>query len=533
MWWSVTPWPMVGAWKHSVMKENPSSVAIYRYTDASLLNEVQILTNETGGKRAYMHAREQSSSEQLRAAKQALRARGYQCVPTVQDGKPMLEVRGFEKNDDFIGAITQAGLVAGNPKEIVADPEDTQSLHSKAKNSTLKLAGVSYNIGDALYMWYAAAPVLKEWSGSNPEKRFFGVVDILSGIGYGLGSLCLTFFGAKDQSINIIKNSTNKIERYARKEGYEVPDESSISYVNAEPKRGFFGSIKSTIARYPSEALNSIYVFVGLGIAAASFYKGTRPMPANLLPEWESAQQIKKIGYTPSKFSKELKEYKDDIFAERMDVGLGAVTMTSALIGIGVKETKRMEGDPKHGGIQGAVDWIKEKPLRATGIGYMIATAWHGASTAMHWKNGTKDKKYLIGRSGFIAANIFSEVMLMLSSKGHGNGVKPDGSVDDSVMAATAELVLRQPAEKREAVIQQLAGYMASPEVLATKADVIEAELRKHIDLLDNNPWTRHYTPEAAPNAPAAAEATTPGTKITAAEHAAMLSAAPQSVAVH
>lgn len=465
--------PIGGAVVHSVTKENPNPVAIYRYTDASLLNEVQILTNETGGKRAYMHARDSGSSDQLRAAKQELRARGFQCVPTVRDGKPMLEVRGFEKNEDFIGAITQAGLVTGAPN-ITPDAGDKRTLTQKAKNSTLQLAGYSYNIGDAFYMWYATAPVLNEWKEASKEKRFFGVVGIVAGLGYALGSLCLTFFGAKDQSINIIKSSTSKIERFARKEGYNVPTESSIAYVNAEPPRGFFGNVKATLARYPSEALNVIYTGVGTCIAAASFYKGTRP-----------------IGHL---VGEELIKARKSNRNELIDVGLGAVTATSALIGIGVKETKRLDGDPKRTGFAGIIDWIKEKPLRATGVGYGIATGWHAISTYNHWKDGTEPKKYLYGRAIFIGANIFSEVMLAISSKGHGNGVKPDGSVDDSVMAATAELVLRQPIEKREAVIQQLAGYMASPEVLATKADVIEAELRKHIDLLDNNPWTSHFT---------------------------------------
>ncbi len=491
-------------------------MAVYQYTQGSLLNEVQIHTNETGGRRAYMHAREDATSEQLRMAKQALRALGYQCLPIVQDGKPMLEVRGFEKNEELLGALSQISLISGQPGKVVADPGDKRSLAGKAKASTLRLAGWSYNIGDASYMWYATAPVVKEWRGASKEKKFFGLVEILSGIGYTLGSLCLTFYGARDQSLNTIKASTKKIERFARKEGYEIPDESSIAHVNAEPQRSFVGKVKATIARYPSEALNTIYTGVGLGIAATAFYKGTRPIASGL----SAAQHLLE---------------KKDRRNELIDVGLGGITAASALIGIGVKETKRMEGEPKRTGLGGIVDWVKEKPLRATGVGYMIATGWHGIGTIKHWQDGTKDKKYLYGRAVFIVANIFSEVMLALSSKGHGVGVKPDSSVDDSVMATAAELVLRQPAEKREAVLRQLSGYMASPEVLATKADEVEKQLRLHLDLLDNNPWTSHFTGhENATPSPIAPAPThdAPGTKVTAAQHATMLHAAQPQAAI-
>lgn len=497
-------------------------MAIYHYKEGSLLDEVHILTNESGGVRAYLHANIAASSEQLRATKQTLRASGLQCVPTIIDNKPVLEVRGFQKHDELLNKLAEVKLISGTPA-VAADPGDKRSFMEKAKGSTLRLAGYSYNVGDTAYMYYATAPVLETWKTSSREGRFFGVVGILAGIGYGLGSLCLTFFGARDQSLNNIKASTAKIERFARKEGYNVPAESSIAFVNAEPDRTPLGKVKATLARYPSEALNTIYTGVGLCIAAAAFYKGTRPIDPTL---------------TGKALTTARKASRNDL----IDVGLGAVTATSALIGISVKETKRLDSDPKRTGLGGVVDWIKEKPLRATGVGYGIATGWHAVATYNHWKDKTEPRKYLYGRAIFIAANIFSEVMLAVSSKGHGIGVRSDASVDDSVMATAAELVLRQPAEKRDAIIQQLSGYMASPDVLAMKADEVEQNLRNHINLLDNNAWTRHFSGHAdgatpitvSPDGARPDQPSAPGTKVIAAQHAAMMvDPAAQSVAVH
>lgn len=488
-------------------------MAIYHYQSGSLLDSMQILTNESGGQRAYLHAVDSASSEKLRAAKQAIRARRWKCIPIVHDGKPALEVRGFKNADELAAQLKVLGL-ADSPTSITPDIGDVRSQKDKWANSTLKLAGASYLIGDSSYLYYRGAPLIKEWKSLSKGwlgGKFFGGLDVVAGIGYMLGSLSLARYGSRDQSINTISAATKKVERFSRKEGAEVAPETTLAFENQEPKRSFFSKIDHFISKYPSETLNSIYVGVGLFISAAAFYHGTRPIPSNLTGDLlKTAQKGKRN--------------------ELIDVGLGIVTAGSALTGLLVKETKPVEGDKKRHGFGGVIDWIREKPLRATGFGYMIATAWHGFSTYNHWKDKTQPSKYLIGRAIFIATNVFSEVMLAISSKGHGTGVKPDESIDKSVIAATAELIFRQPSEKHEALIHQYAGYMASPEVLGGKSDVIAAELRSHLDLLDDNPWTKHYVvPKPAASAivnpvkeqPLPEKA--PGTRISDSRHVAMM----------
>lgn len=456
-------------------------MAIYRYPTESLIDEVQVITNEKGGLRAYLYADNGSDTEHLRKIKQSLRAEGMKCVPTVHEGKPVLEVRGFTKTENLITSLNNLHAFKGTAT-ITAEPSDVRTSKEKWGNATLKLAGVSYNVGDIAYMWYAGGPVVRDWKKSSGEDKFFGLVGILGGIGYALGSFCLTFFGSRDQSINTITAATTKIERFVRKEGYNVPAESSIAFANYQPKRGPVKKLMDTIAKYPSEALNSIYVAVGTCISATSIYLATKPIDLT-----QSAKEIEK-----AKFYRKW---------DRIDIGLGVVTATSAILGLAVKEQKKLDGDPKRHGLGGAIDWIKEKPLRATGIGYMIATGFHAVATVGKWKHrDPADSKYFIGRVIFIMANIFSEAMLTLSSKGHGVGVKPDASVDESVMAAAAELVLRQPPEKRETIISQLSGYIASPDVLATKADIVEKTIRQHLELMDANPWTKYYDKKSMDN---------------------------------
>ncbi len=460
-------------------------MTVYRYQSGSLLDSVQVLTNEAGGMRAYLFAAGDAPSNELRAKKQAIRDLGWKCVPIVHDGKPALEVRGFKDADELTVELHRLGIT-GAVTSITADEGDKRSRKDKLSNATLKLAGLSYNIGDAAYLTYAyrqykdeLVPVAETLKGNH--TNFFNKVNIFAGLGYGLGSLALTFYGSRDQSLNTINSANRKIYAHLRNQGIEVPEGSTLKSSMEEKDRGFWGNINHTLAKYPSETLNSVYVGVGLALMAAAGYRATRSVK----------------GLEGEVLAKALKERKD----EWWDVGLGSVTAASAIAGLTIKEKKPMEGDEKRKGLGRILDWIQEKPLRATGYGYMAATLLHAKGTYNKYYGvggesvNQSVRKTVLFRGVFVVANLFSELMLALSSKGHGAGVKPDDSVDKSVIGATAELILRQPPEKREALIENMAGYMASREVLGVKAETIAAELRTHINLLDNNPWTKHYVP--------------------------------------
>lgn len=435
--------------------------------------------------RAYLIAADDAPSDVLRAKKQDIRALGWKCVPIVHEGKPALEVRGFKNADELTVELHRLGIT-GAVAGVTADEGDKRSRKDKLSNATLKLAGLSYNIGDASYLTYAyrqykdeLVPVAETLKGNH--TNFFNKVNIFAGVGYGLGSLALTFYGSRDQSLNTINAANKKIYAHLRNQGIEVPEGSTLKSAMEEKDRGFFGNLNHTLAKYPSETLNAVYVGVGLALMAAAGYRATRSVK----------------GLEGAALKKALKERND----EWWDMGLGSITAASAIAGLTIKEKKPIEGDEKRKGLGRIIDWIQEKPLRATGYGYMVATAFHAKGTYnKYFGVGGEEvnqtvRKTVIFRGIFVAANIFSEIMLALSSKGHGAGVKPDDSVDKSVIGATAELILRQPPEKREALIENMAGYMASREVLGVKAEKIAAELRNHVNLLDNNPWTKHYVP--------------------------------------
>ena len=457
----------------------------------------------------------------------------------------MLEVRGFKKPDELIHVLAATGCTEPAPVSVEETKDDKKTFGEKFRAATLKYSGYSYIFGDSAFMFYAGRELHQHYKDSkaaaaahaalgatgyaskSPEQqtailntlkrdhriveklagettntaRIFEKIEhlpelykgsitsgkwkIVSGLGYGVGSVILAVFGSKDQSHMQIKNSIKQIDRFIMSEGLRDPNSGSILTQEADKKdRNLFERGHDLLSRYPSEALNVVYTGVGLSLMGSSFKQIEK-----LNHEIKS---IKGIAGT----EKELKNLKQEHVTEVIDVGLGAITATSALAGILIKEKKSLEGEKKRGGIAGVWDWIQEKPLRATGYGFMAATGVHAVATGLKWKpldaelaGELKSRRITLGGRGvFIGINVLAETLMAFSSKGHGEGVK-NKDIDNTVIASTAEFVSKQNPVTQETLIQRLSGYMASPDVLGGKADEIAASLRAQVSALRENPW--------------------------------------------
>jgi hypothetical protein len=177
-----------------------------------------------------------------------------------------------------------------------------------------------------------------------------------------------------------------------------------------------------------------------------------------------------------------------------MDVGLGALTTGSAAISIFVNEKKRDPDEPPAKGLGRVWDWVQEKPLRVAGYGYMLSTLCHAASTVVAYKEAKRvgDTKRLSSvpmRAMFVGAALISELLVAISSKGHGEGIRTDESVKDSVYAMAGELIVKEPPDQRDFHIQHIARFLQQPTVLAESYEEVEKELRKQVALQEQNPW--------------------------------------------
>lgn len=477
-------------------------MAIYRYDSGSLLDEVRLIKNSAGGVRALLHARTDASPEQLSSIQQHLIQQGLKAVPIFEEGKHYLEVRGI-KEKPFFSLIMQKNWVHGTPA--ISHPAgDEQSASDKRKNMTLMGSGIAYHAGDIGYMVYASNALKHEKS--LPDGEIAGAkLNIVAGIGYALGSIVLTFFASRDQSSRQIKEATRKVQSFLYRSDVHATEADSIFQITKRDEHKSLGHrLKEFLNHYPSEITNLIFMVTGMFLAASS-YKGATG---------------------PRKISETLSDFKNRKLTDTIDVGLGALTTLSGMTAILVKEKKPMEGEKKRAGIGKFFDWIQEKPLRAAGYGYMASTAVHTVATVLKYTKGDEfTRKNVVWRGVFILSNVVAEILMAISSKGHGQGVKADKSIDSTVIASAAELLAKHPQEKQETLIHQLAGHMASPEILGGKADAIAAELRTQVASMKSNPWAAHKLPASAPvmvaeAAPEQPHEEKPSTKVSHVEHA-------------
>lgn len=539
-------------------------LAILNYHNGSLLDSVEVLVNAQGGTRAYLHASRDVTPKQIEQMQQQFAKLGWIGIACSRSGQPYLELRGFKTPEELQRILVVGGTVQGTP-EIVADKADPKGLNDQLKAASLKFSGYTYVLGDAAFMTYAGMELnhyydklakansnLLGRSGESLVKAIHGAQEsvkggwskIVSGVGYALGSIILANYGSRDQSHIEISNSLEKIERFIKTEG--LVDVNGGAILRHEPEKKNLGVLENAnqlLRRYPSEALNIVYTGVGLALMRSSF-KQIGSLRQEIGAAKAALETAKTAGHPADAIAKlhdSVASLNQHLTTEVIDVGLGSITASSAVAGIVIKEKKPMEGERKRDGIAGVWDWIQEKPLRATGYGFMLATGFHAWATGKMWLPNKEEaqalkgieniplfsklpamanleraeilkdlqhrRKTIIGRGVFVALNVIAEVLMVMSSKGHGEGVRND-DVDESVIASTAEFVAKQDPAVRDILIERLAGYMSTNDVLGMKAEAIATNLREQVAGVANNPWAQ-FNPyvDTAPTVPSPIDA--------------------------
>ena len=126
---------------------------VYRYDNSSLIDEVTVIKNATGGRRAYLHAREGATAEELGEATKALIEAGLKVVPTEYEGKAALEVRGFGKEEILTNMLARNQLTNGTAqKSKTAD--DKFSFKSWFGKNSFFVSALVYLVGDVNYIRY-------------------------------------------------------------------------------------------------------------------------------------------------------------------------------------------------------------------------------------------------------------------------------------------------------------------------------------------------------------------------------------------
>lgn len=458
-------------------------MSVYTYPAHSLIDRVTILKTDGGAIRGYLHASEKADDEKLYTIVRDLSKKGWQCIPYTQGGQPCLEVRGFSRESKLIEELAERGWVEG-PVQVQHDKEKPSSLMDKIKKRSLFSSSLAFIIGDAGFFGY----------GFKDNSK----LDMAAGILYAGGTLSSMAFARKDQSDLQIKELSRKMSDYLKNKGVNLPNECSMDAIISDHNKGMIRRADDLFRRYPSELMNLFFAAAGACVAVAATHKITTPASehavANRLGmlikkatqagEAVDHAHLEKLAFTKMNGDRRLEGW--------LDVGLGSITAASGLFGMLVKEKKPDPDSPKRKGVQGAMDWVHAHPLAVTGYGYMVSTMCHAVSTSIAWRSGDPERMKAVPlRALFVVTNIIAELLVSISSKGHGHGVLADKSVDNTVVSLAAELIAKQPARMQPLLTQHVAGFLGRPEVLAVKDTNLIRRLQKQVEEMRNNPWAK------------------------------------------
>lgn len=462
-------------------------MAVYTYPQSKVIDEITFRKTEGGHLYAYLQATPGSDRNILQGILRALAENDWRVTPYNLDGKPVLEVHGFKNEPGFIKFLEARGWASGASTH-TGNKEKETSFKEKIRKRSLGASGAFYLIGDASFTKYGYA----ESSGLNTA----------GGMLYGAGTLSLLLGGRKDPSDLQVRHLARQLDAYLKEHGDSLPNECSLDSVVRDHKKGLIRKADDLLRRYPSELMNLFFAAAGVCIAAAAH----KQMGHVITEDSESFQQVfarkRREGLKLDKgvILKKMNHYHK--LESKLDIGLGTMTGLSGLFAMLVKEKKKDPDAPKKGGMDGIWEWIQQKPLAVAGVGYMVSTMCHAVSTAIAWNYADDSRRKSVPwRATFVGANIIAEILLAISSKGHGHGVKSDKSVDNTIIALAADLIVKQPAKLQPALTEHVAGFLGRPDVLAIKNEDAAKLLREQVEALRKNPWAMASAAHTAPAA--------------------------------
>lgn len=456
-------------------------MSIFAYPNCKVIDEVTFRTTANGATRAYIHACPEIAKGKVEEMLKVFKSQDIECIPFTVNDKPVVEVRGFDREGKLLKLLADHGFIEGTA-QITKEKADHVGWGEKLRTRSLQASGASMMVADIGYAIYGLKS--KHWE------------DAVAGLSYLSGSILFTVLGRNDQSSLQIREGAQLILDHAKQKGYDVSEDTALSTVGARRKETVVRQAHNFLKAHPSEVGNMMYVLAGGLIAKSALQHRYLATPRADMTQ-EQIGKMRSAGLS--------------------DTLLGMSTIASGSLATFVKEKARDPDAPRKHGLAGIVEWIQEKPLRLASYGYIGSTLCHAYSTwsetkearrmvrsagapAHEVKHAREHLKALPFRTTFVAFSLLGELLMSISSKGHGEGVVSDNTVDDSIVAVAAELIIKQPKHMQEDLIHELGKFLGRPEVLALKDEDAVIRLRKQVEEMRCNPWATKI-PEAAPEA--------------------------------
>ncbi|MDX1974192.1 MAG: hypothetical protein SFT92_00795 [Rickettsiales bacterium] len=462
-------------------------MSVYSYPESKLIDKVTFVKTDAGPQLAYVHAKDDDADHSLlNQITAALQEKHWQVVPHSYCGEPVLEVRGFSHQTQLT-ELLEARKWADGKCNYDKGKDAKVNFTDTVKKRSLFGAGLAYILGDIKFITYGM-------KGESP-------LNMAAGFLYGGGTASSLLFGRKDQSDIQIRDISKHMADYLNKQHIELPPDAAISAILDDKKKGKLQKADDFLRRYPAELMNSFFAMAGVCIAIAAYRKMHEPIDPMQVEQFV-AKRVDKLkavfphAEIPAADIAALRKEGEHVVhkfhktSQMLDIGLGGMTFTSGMFANLVKEKKRDPDAQTKEGLAGVWDWIQERPLTVAGVGYMISTMCHAASTAVEYNIGTTNaKKAILDRGVFVASNLLAEFLVAISSKGHGEGVVSDKSVDQTAIAIAADVVARQPADEQQPLIAQFSEFLGQQKILAMKDTDVQKALLQQVELMKKNPW--------------------------------------------
>ena len=469
-------------------------MGIHTYPQSSLINEITFKKSEGGQTRAYLQAGDAADPKTLHDITCEMAKQGWQATPYNMGGKPVLEVLGFGSEGKLTALLKTHGWAQGAAEE-KEDPKHKISLIEQVKKRSLAASGAFYLVGDASFTRYGySVPDELKHLGTFEKLKKLKLSDKLNmgaGLMYGAGTASLLGFGRKDQTDLQVRDIAKKLDTYLKENGDEISDKCSLEAIAQAHNRGGIRKADDLFRQYPSEMMNLFFAGAGALIAASAYRHMNSEVSSKSIQEVFQRKRLKNPAVTFASVEKKMNKYHK--LEGGLDIGLGALTGATGIFATLVKEkAPDPDAPPKHG-MDAVWEKIQQKPLVIAGAGYMASTMCHAVSTALAWSYADSERRKTVPwRATFIGANIIAELLLAISSKGHGHGVKSDGSVDDTIISLASEAIAKQPVNMHEPMIDHVARFLGRRDVLAAKDDVVRKQLHEQVAAMRKNPWAQH-----------------------------------------
>lgn len=306
---------------------------------------------------------------------------------------------------------------------------------STLRKVSLKVAGVLYSIGD---ISMAVAGYLK---GTSARK------EAATGAIWFAGGVAAAAFG-NEKAERKLRRLRREISGFLRDQGAEIPSHSVLSTKAIEKETKPWDHVGDFLYKHPSQMLNASYA-----VGSVSLFKSAHEQ--KLLSNYVSAVAVE----------------------------------AGALGGLLIPEYKTPPAKKPEGIVGKTWHWMREKPLRFSGIMYWInngAALGRALEDRKKWADPAKNirvhgdkarwahKSYIftfITLANYVVANL----LLLLTPKEEVNKKQP---LDiSSLEKAMAEVIAAQPPLLQEDMIHQLSGFLATRPEINGKASEIANRL--------------------------------------------------------